>query len=348
MRIGIHPDNMWGTSYSEKWVEFLDARGAEVKMLDLLAPDFLEQVKDCDGVMWRWFHIQEHKQSAKNILALLENQLQKPVFPNSNTAWHFDEKVCQYFLLKALEAPVPESWVFWDYERAADWVQNAAYPLVFKLTVGAGASNVLKVDRVEEARKLIRRMFKQGVFPGTMNEFRSQFIPRNSRELREKLLRPFAAVKYLCTGQYPPLPSPWWKPECSYAYFQEFLPNNNFDTRVSVIGDRAFAFRRMNRKDDFRASGSGSIDWDQTKIDERCLEIAFDVSRKGNFQTMAYDFLYRADEPVICEMSYAFVDTAVYQCPGYWDSRLNWHAGQMWPEEAQVEDFLAEVRRKCG
>ncbi|AMV73145.1 ATP-grasp domain-containing protein [Desulfuromonas sp. DDH964] len=345
MRIGIHPDNMWGTSYSDRWAEFFRVRGVEVKFLDLLAPDFLEQARGCDGIMWRWFHIQEHKQSAKNILYLLETQLKKPVFPNTDTAWHFDEKIFQFHLLKTLEAPVPESWVFWDFAAASDWARQAAYPLVFKLTVGAGASNVLKLDNASEALRLCRKMFKQGVFPGTMNEFRSRIIPRKVRELKGCLTRPMSALAYLVAGKYPPLPAPWWKPEFSYSYFQEFLPGNSFDTRVSVIGNRAFAFRRMNRAGDFRASGSGKIDWDPARIDSRCLEIAFETSRKGHFQTMSYDFLYKEGQPVICEISYAFVDEAVYQCPGHWDAALNWHEGQMWPEEAQVIDFIEEINR---
>lgn len=42
-----------------------------------------------------------------------------------------------------------------------------------------------------------------------------------------------------------------------YIYFQDFIPNNNYDTRVKVIGNRCAALRRYNRKNDFRASGSG-------------------------------------------------------------------------------------------
>jgi hypothetical protein len=43
MIIGIHPDNSGMESYSEKWVEFLEKRGVEVHILDLLSPDGLKQ-----------------------------------------------------------------------------------------------------------------------------------------------------------------------------------------------------------------------------------------------------------------------------------------------------------------
>jgi glutathione synthase/RimK-type ligase-like ATP-grasp enzyme len=349
MIIGIHPDNMWGCSFSEKWTEFLAKRGVEVRRLDLLAADFLEQAAGCDGIMWRWFHIQQDKESAKRILYTLESCLNKPVFPNNNTAWHFDEKTAQFFLLKALGVPIPDTWVLWDYQEAVQWCRSASYPLVFKLSVGAGSSNVLKIESQGDALKLVERMFKKGVFPMTMNEYGGKLLPKTFRELKGKLLRPVFAFTYLVSGEYPPVPGPWWwKPEYGYAFFQEFLPENAFDTRVTVIGDRAFAFRRMNRPDDFRASGSGALDYDPSKIDTRCIEIAFDVSTKAKFQTMAYDFLYKDGLPVVCEISYTFVDEAVYNCPGHWDSSLSWHAGHLWPEEAQCDDFIREVSLRTG
>ncbi len=348
MIIGIHPDNMWGESFSGKWEKFLRVRGVEVRKLNLLAPDFLEQAQPCDGIMWRWFHIQQDKQSVRNILQTIETYLHLPVFPSISTSWHFDDKVSQYYLLRAIAAPVPESWIFWEKAAAEGWAENAQYPVVFKLSVGAGASNVLKIESRNEALKLIRRMFTQGMFPMTMNEYGNNLIPKTFRALRAKMYRPYDAFRYFLTGVYPRLPDFWWKPEFGYAYFQEFLPDNFSDTRVTVIGDRAFAFRRLNRPGDFRASGSGNLDYAPENIDTECIKIAFATSSKARFQTMAYDFLYKMGRPVICEISYTFVDRAVYNCPGHWDSNLVWHEGQMWPEEAQAEEFIAEVARGKG
>lgn len=348
MKIGVHPDNNLGTSFSVRWAEYLKSRGAEVKILNLLACDFVEQLEGCDGVMWRWFHLEQDKQSVKNILYVIENYLKLPVFPNNDTAWHFDEKVAQWYLFRALGVAQPATWIFWDRATAIDWAKTAPYPVVFKLSVGAGSSSVLKIKDESEAVSLINRMFNRGIFPMTMNEFRYSLIPKSRRELKETLSRPLDACKYVLRNEFPALPKDWWKPECGYALFQEFLPGNEFDTRVTVIGDRAFAFRRMNRPGDFRASGSGNIDTNPATIDKRCLEMAFEVSREARFQTMAFDFLCKDGHPTICEISYTFVSSAVQSCPGHWDARLNWHEGQMWPEEAQVEDFLAEVSNRSG
>ena len=339
--IGIHPDRIGEESYSDKWADFLRARGAEVRILDLLAPDALKQAQQCDGIMWRWTHNPMDKQSAQHILYTIEHYLDIPVFPNSRTAWHYDEKIFQFYLLQTLQAPVPHSWLFWDKDQAIKWARTAPYPVIFKLSTGAGSSNVLKIENQKEAVDLIKRAFSRGFFPYRMNEFsKSSFIPRTKSQARDILYRLKDSLDYLWHANYPRLHPKWWKPEYGYAYFQEFLPDNKFDTRISVIGDRIFGYRRMNRVDDFRASGSGNFDVNPNLIYRKCIEIAFQISGKGKFQSMAYDFLFKKGEPVVCEISYTFVDWMIFECPGHWDSNSNWISGNMWPEEAQAQDFM--------
>ena len=139
--------------------------------------------------------------------------------------------------------------------------------------------------------------------------------------------------------------------EKGYAYFQDFIPGNDFDTRVTVIGDRAFAFTRNVRPGDFRASASGDIVYDAHGINQKCVEIAFGVTRKVGSQSMAFDFvLGENQQPLILEVSYAFgsgrnihIGQAVYSCPGYWDAKLIWHQGHVWPQDAILVDLLNDV-----
>lgn len=344
MIIGIHPDRIGEESYSEKWAEFLRTRGVEVRSLNLLSAGALEDASQCDGIMWRFAHHPQEKQSAQRVLYAIEHCLGIPVYPDSRTSWHFDEKVAQAYILQAQKAPIPQTWLFWDFNKAFSWAQTAPYPVVFKLSVGAGASNVICVKTQEEAERLINQAFRSGFFPYEMNEYRRSYLPRSLSEGKGFLRRLAEGIRYGFLGGYPSPHPVFWKLEFGYVYFQEFLPGNAFDTRVTTIGRRAFAFRRLNRPEDFRASGSGLIAYERDKIDMRCVEIALSLSLRCGFQTMAYDFLYRNAEPVIVEISYGYADWAVHNCPGYWDDSMHWHDGQRWPEETQVEDFIKYIQ----
>ena len=116
--------------------------------------------------------------------------------------------------------------------------------------------------------------------------------------------------------------------EIGYACFQDFVPNNSFDIRVCVVGNKAFALKRFTRDGDFRASGSGNIVYDKQQIDERCVRIAFDVNKKLRTQSIAFDFVFdRNKQPLMVEMSYGFATKAYDTCEGYWTEDLVWHEG---------------------
>ena len=122
---------------------------------------------------------------------------------------------------------------------------------------------------------------------------------------------------------------------------QEFLPGNDFDIRITVIGERAFAFRRFNRPDDFRASGSGRIDWDPGQIDPAAVLLAFATARHLETQSLAVDVLRRQDGTlVINEISYYYEGWAIAACPGQWRPDLTWQEGPMSPEDAIFDDFV--------
>ena len=238
----------------------------------------------------------------------------------------------------------PENSVFWTENSAMFWLQNQSrFPVVAKLKRGSSSSAVYILRNKRDAEKYVRRMFS---LQGVSGEF------GGAKRSLGRILRVFARNSVLRLPRpllYPllqkrPRLGEVWPNERGYAYFQEFLPRNDFDTRVTVIGNRAFAFRRYNRDNDFRASGSGKIDYDINEINMDMIQISHKISLQNNFQSMAYDFLIDSDgKPSIVEMSYGYQSKAVFNCLGHWDRELNWIDGHVLPEAAHVEDYITEI-----
>jgi hypothetical protein len=125
--------------------------------------------------------------------------------------------------------------------------------------------------------------------------------------------------------------------------FQQFVPGNDHDIRVTVIGDRSFAFKRAVRDGDFRASGSGKIvHLSEAEMPRDAVAIARRISERLGFQSMSYDFVRTPDRggPVLLEMSFVFQAEAVHDCPGHLDREGRWHEGHVWPQDAILEDLL--------
>lgn len=339
MKVGIFYFDKCGRYYFETYSEILKKNGIDVLKLNPSDKQLLSKVKSVDYVIFRWVHVDNHHQIAKTLLPVIEKFMGKPCYPSQDTCWHYDDKIKQKFLLESCGLDVVDSVVFWDKEKALAWAGNAIYPQVFKLIKGAGSNNVVLVNNVSEAKRIIKKMFScLGIkfywIPArnALIFHPAQWKKSLKRLLRETLLR---KTKYANLHH--------WQKNKNYAYFQTFLPNNQFDIRITTIGARAFGFIRGVRSGDFRASGSGMISYDREKIDLRCVQIALEISRRFNFQSMAYDFIYNLKkEPVICEISYTYDDKCVQQCPGYWTEDLIWVDGRVWPQYLHLKDLLKQ------
>lgn len=337
MLVGIHIDQ-YGKfcPFLQKYEDILDYNGIDHVRLDANDWDFWDKLKKLDLFIFRWSHTDWPKQLAHTIFPIIENEMKIKCFPNQATCWHYDDKIREYYLLKLGGFPIVESYIFWDKKKALRWSETTNYPVVFKLKGGAGSQNVLLVKKKSIAKKFIIKMFGSGINP---NKF---YFSGSTRRKDFNLFKSIHHLglnilkKYRGEDIYP-----FWQKHKNYVLFQKFLPNNNYDTRVTVIGNRAFGYRRFIRKNDFRASGSHNFDTNKKLIDERCVEVALKVSKTMGFQSMAYDFLFNEkNETEFTEISYTFIDWMIQSCPGYWDSNLNWHEGHYWPQYFQLMDAL--------
>lgn len=342
--IAIHPDNYTAPgketesdASSPRWARLLLEAGHEVRWVDVRRSDIIEQLSCCHAFMWRWAHFDGMSRIARRLLPVVERELKIAVYPDQNTCWHYDDKIAQAYLLKSLDIPVPKTWIWFDRDSAIEWALGARYPVVLKLAGGAGSSNVKLIKNSTEACLWIERMFK--------------FVIRGLDEaVAEPLMgwsRIKSATRIAMNGINRPMFDNGFEPQTGYVLFQEFLDGNTHDTRVTVIGDRAFGFRRFNRPNDFRASGSGNLDMDPSQIDERFIRLGFLTARMTRSQSCAIDGLYSDGQCVVGEISYTYVSSAIHDCPGRWKltgdpltGKLIWEEGRMWPEEAQVSDFL--------
>ncbi len=321
MKIAIHKHP---GSFSDRWIEYCKQKGIDYKIVNAYDSDIVEQVKDCDAFMWHHSHADYRDVLfAKQLIYSLETKGVR-CFPDYHTTWHFDDKVGQKYLLEAIGAPLVPSYVFYTKKEAMDWISKTTFPKVFKLRGGAGAANVMLAHTANEARKLVRKAFGRG-----FSQFdRAGYLKERYRKWRcgkDSFIGVLKGVgRLLKVTDFAKMRAR----EKGYVYFQDFIPDNTFDIRVCVVGDKAFALKRMTRKGDFRASGSGNIVYEKTQIDERCVKIAFETNKKLRTQSVAYDFVFdNSKQPLIVEISYGYAVKAYDFCEGYWTEDMQWHVG---------------------
>ncbi|EIM77264.1 hypothetical protein A3SI_06744 [Nitritalea halalkaliphila LW7] len=306
------------------------------------ANDLISQLDGCSALMWHFSH-ENHTDNiiAKQIMFALEHT-GFIVFPDFRTMWHFDDKAGQKYLFESIQAPYAKSYVFLEKEEALKWASETKFPKVFKLRGGASSKNVRLLETREQAARMIHKAFSKGFskYDG-LGSLRERWY--KYRKGKSDFFDVFKGVVRLI---YPPAFARLGGHESGYVLFQEFLPENDSDTRIIVIGSKAFGLKRYVRDNDFRASGSGDFAWDRSLFDERCIQISFDLCKKLNLQIGAFDFVFDAqNNPLVIELSYGFVSEVYDPCPGYWDESLTWHEGTTTKEDFMVEVVLEKVKR---
>ncbi|MBN1563454.1 MAG: hypothetical protein JXA10_06435 [Anaerolineae bacterium] len=343
MRLAIQPDMDYTESYYPGWIDALTAQGIDHRLVDVLNPGWREALNSCDGLMWRVGHSPFDRAWGFRVLYTINTYLNLPIYPGLTDLWHYDEKLSQAYLFEACDIPTPRTYAFSDMQRALAWAQSAQYPQVFKLSTGSASIGVRKVESVAEAERLIRLMFCEGITLGNWIE-----QPSRHTRLRRIASRIKQGMYRHLLRQQPrwPLGHWHWPTQANYVIFQDFIPDNSYDTRITVIGERAFGFRRWNRGGDFRASGSGQLDHDPAQIKRACIATAFEAAQKLGTRCMSFDFVLQDGVPLITEMSWTFLAAAIRACPGHWRPDLTWVEGQLWPQQAQVDDFIALIRKE--
>lgn len=326
-----------GNNFSVRWKEYCDINNIPYKIVSCYDSNILEQLKDCTYLLWHVNNFDYRDQIfAKYLIKSLENKSLE-VFPNYDTVWHFDDKVAQKYLLESINAPFVTTHVFYDKNSAHEWSKVTTYPKVFKLRKGSGSKTVRLIKGRGEAKKIINKAFGGGIEAMSMwfllkERWRKYKLGKeNFFGLLKGIIRLFIGIPY----------SNMMGNEKGYIYFQDFIPDNSYDLRIIVIGNRAFGIKRMVRENDFRASGSGHIVYDKNEIDLRCVKIAFDTSIKIKAQCLAYDFVFdEFNNPLIIEISYGFNQAGYHSCPGFWDENLEWKEVEIVPQDWMIENLL--------
>ncbi|MCG5496048.1 ATP-grasp domain-containing protein, partial [Ectothiorhodospira variabilis] len=230
--------------------------------------------------------------------------------------------------------PTPRTWIFFNRQDAVKFIEKTSFPLVLKLPKGRGSDGVVLIKDRNEANIYVETLFNGGI--SALWKLKGSAMHIRYRRWRDALAH--------ARGE-----NIWKNCQGGEVIFQEFLPNNQFDIRVTVIGRYATALKRWNRPGDFRASGSGLIDYGIENMDERVIELAFRTSRTLDAPFIAIDFLFSDGDPVICEINFAYRASVVRKCPGCWVVRrdnadeinnFSWNKRPIDPELTTLREFL--------
>lgn len=343
LSIAIHNGEGWNA----RWRQYCIDHNIPHTVVNCYDSDILEQIRDYDILMWAFHHLKPTDLMMARHVLYAANNLGLVTYPDFQSSWHFDDKIAQKYLFESLDLPAVQSWIFYDKNDALQWIEKHPeyIPIVAKLKAGAGSYNVKLLRSKNDVKKYVNTLFEKGVSPtpsalaDAPNKFLVAYTQGGLLGILNRLKKAPKFVRMVNEGKkYQSL-------EKGYVYFQEFVPDNQCDYRISVVDGKVWGFRRFARPNDFRASGSGMIDYNPENIPLSLVKLASDCAKKLDMTSVCFDFVVDKNNHFqFVEISYGFMGQPIYDCPGYWDQQQNWHSGHYWPEHFVIESILKLVR----
>ena len=155
---------------------------------------------------------------------------------------------------------------FGTVEELIDKSAIIEYPIVIKGYSGAMSKNVYCANNKEELISLARKISQT----------------KNLKHDLKERIRILKHKGYIAESKYR-----------SKFILQEFVPDLKHDWKVLAFGSRYYIFRRPNRKDDFRASGSGNKNYEYASMPpEGLFDLAKHYKKVLNVPFLSMDIFY--------------------------------------------------------
>ena len=151
------------------------------------------------------------------------------------------------------------------------------YPYVLKLASGASSTGVTKVDCFRDIVECVRKN-QTFSFRYAMRDWVRSL--RHRGYIRESLSR-------------------------SKFIIEPFIPNLNSDFKILVFGNKFFVLERFPKKGDFRASGSGLLEYNEN-VPDAVLRKALELKIRFDVPFMAMDIGFSEGQAYLIE--YQFVN----------------------------------------
>jgi len=312
------------TNWTFPWVEYCINHKLTYEIIDLYQLNAIDKLRSFDCLLWHFSNYSfADMLEARSILYSVKSMGLK-IFPDFNDAWHFDDKIAETYLLQSIGAPIPRSYMFYDYDVFKKWLAGGVkFPLVGKLRCGSGSHNVKLLKNKSAVISYAKRMFGRGYNPAPSLIYKASSNIKSSHDWTTIKKRAKRIPEFLRTlANAKEFPN-----ENGYLFLQEFIPNDGYDLKVVVVGDKLSFIARSIRKGDFRASGGGSLFFEKSLVSQNVISSAFSTSDELGFKCMGYDFVVDKTSGAgkIVEISYGFSHAALLQAEGFFDRNGIWH-----------------------
>ncbi|WP_027375716.1 ATP-grasp domain-containing protein [Kaistella palustris] len=336
-------EKLHSTHWTLQWIDYCENNNIEFSIVNPYQNGVIKLLLDFDLVLWHYSNYSfKDMLMAQNVLFTLHDR-GVAVFPSFKDSWHFDDKVAETYLLESVDAPIPKSFYYYSLESLEeDMSKNKhSFPIIAKLRNGSGSHNVKLIQNKKELLNYGKKMFSSGLDSAPSLLYKTSSNVKSAKNLKTFISRAKRIPEFLNSLAN----AKKFSVERGYVYLQEFIPNDGYDLKIVVIGDKLSFIGRNIRKGEFRASGGGSAFYHKSFVTKNVIDSAFKTSEKLGFNCMGYDYVVNAKtgEGIIVEISFGFSHDALLQANGYFNRDGSWHGEPLNAPKELLKNMISDL-----
>ncbi len=264
----------------DRWAKACESKNVSYRIIDLTSNNWFEEIQ---GAPFDFFlsrppgDIERFKIMYDEKLYAITNLLGMNVYPSYEECLIYENKKISSYYLKAHNIPHPKTFVFYDFEEAANFLRNTSYPIVAKTSIGAAGSGIQIIKSLEKAMNYIAPAFKGS---GIRRRFGPNRVTGKPSKWFVKALKDPAYFR----AKWKSYIERHKDSQYGYVVFQVYIPHD-FEWRTVRIGDSFFAYKKLKVGD--KTSGAKSLAFENPPLE--LLDFVREISTKHNITSAAFD-----------------------------------------------------------
>lgn len=338
-------DKIHSTNWTRPWTEYCTKHSLSYELINPYSHTLLDEIAESQVLLWHFSGYNYTEMLIARSILYSAKAMGKRIFPDFNDAWHFDDKIAETYLLQSVDAPIPQSFMFYSLPSLKEFASSSkSFPYVAKLRNGSGSHNVKMIKNEKELLKYAQIMFSSGFSSSPNLLYKTSSNIKSTKSFKTLVNRAKRIPEFLRTLRN----SKMFPHEKGYVYLQEFVPNDGYDLKIVVVGDKLSFIGRNIREGEFRASGGGDLFYDKSFVTQNVIDSAFKTSDELGFKCMGYDYVVNKNtgEGIIIEISYGFSHEALLSAGGYFDRKGNWHEEPINAPQEVIHHLILELENE--
>jgi len=145
-----------------RYKNFVHYNNIPHKIIEINKSDWIEQVSDCDIIVWGLSSRPSKLEEERSKLYFLEKNLGKLCYPTFDEAYLYEDKIRFYYFCKLNDLPVVNTFISHNESEANQFIESCTYPIVTKISTGSGSRGVSLIKTLPKAKKFVRTVFGSG------------------------------------------------------------------------------------------------------------------------------------------------------------------------------------------